>query len=125
MRNWISQLLGGGAAELPAGVPAEWAKALERQLERVDQIKGLRAGFARDALRFVLHGEHIAVLQEAAKNEEVCAAFGLAGYDNDEKKTAAMVVGLYGPFEAVPAPVMLRWAQLLAASLTQQHWGAM
>jgi hypothetical protein len=125
MRNWISQLLGGGAAELPAGVPAEWAKALEQQLARVDQIKGMRAGFGRDALRFVLHGDHIAVLQEAAKNEEVSAAFGLAGYYSDEKKMAAIVAGLYDPFEVVPAPVMLRWAQLLAASLNNQHWGTM
>ena len=124
MLGWIGQLL-GGAADLPAGVPAEWAKALDAQLSPIEKRKGVRAGFARDAMRFVLHGDSVAVLQEAAQNDEICAGLGLAGYVVDEKQAAAQRTGLYGMFESVPAEPMLRWAQLLAAALKPQHWGAM
>ncbi|MBP6748887.1 MAG: DUF4132 domain-containing protein [Xanthomonadaceae bacterium] len=125
MLGWISQLLGGGSADLPAGVPAEWAKALETQLSPLDKVKGLRAGFARDALRYVLHGEPLSVLQDAAQHDEICAGLGLAGYVSDEQKAAAQRAALYATFESIPVEVMLRWGQFLAASLKPQHWGAM
>ncbi len=125
MFNWISQLLGGQNLALPAGVSAEWAKALEAQLASIDDVKKLRSGLSRDAMAYVLQGEPSAVVHEAAQLQALAEVFGLTGY-SDRKKTAKTVLdGLYGDFEAVPAAVMLRWARLLNAPLKQVHWGSL
>lgn len=123
--NWISQKLGGGSVEVPAGVPAAWIKAVERQLDVVGKTRTVPSGFARDALAYVLRGDTLAVLQEAAQREHIGIGLGLAGHPQDEARQKALAAALYTGFEQIPQEVMLRWARLLGAALKPHHWGAL
>lgn len=108
MFKWVSNLLGGQSPELPEGVPTVWAERLEAVLK---QLGGELSG---QTLRFILHGEPLAVLQALKSNDKSSQQLGLTSYGGITPNKA---FDLYEHFEQIPPAIGLRWARVLDASL--------
>lgn len=108
MFKWVSNLLGGQSAELPEGVPTVWAERLE------EVLKQLGGDLSGQTLRFVLHGEPLAALQELKSNDKSSQQLGLTSYGGITPNKA---FDLYEHFEQIPPAIGLRWARVLDAAL--------
>lgn len=114
MLKWIAKLLGDASFDVPSGVPEVWVQRMELllyPLDSMDPPKG-RRGLAHDMLSFVLQGQPVAVLAEVTQNEAVAEHLHLFGYHYGHTGTAPDV---YEHFSALPPPIALRWARVLAA----------
>lgn len=113
MLKWIERVIGGRTVQVPEGVPAAWAEAVQNQLSHISKGKSkLRAGLAQDIFSYVMCESPISVLQEASSSNEMIQHLGIGNLIFNTQ--GAMAERLYKDFDAVPAEVMLRWARLLA-----------
>lgn len=116
MLNWLGKVLGGDAKGSD-GVPASWARQLESVLEAAEKRKGFgRNGLGRDLVGYVLREDPIAALSEVAKSDALASLLGLSwgGHGDDTAKQSRK---LYPGLHDVPPPVVVRWGQVLAASV--------
>jgi hypothetical protein len=120
MLKWIGKILGSGAADLPPGVPPEWAALLEKLVTPFDRLGGnkMRAGIAQDVFSYVLTGDPVSVLHEAGQGVEIGNYLQLLGFHYGSN--SHNLPDVYATIGAVPAPVVLRWARLLEACLATQ-----
>lgn len=119
MLKWISKILSGNSVELPSGVPEAWVEQLELLLQSVENLpNGGRSGLAHDMLTYVLYGDSVSVLNEVGQHKEISEYLRLtSSYSHGTEKSLSE---LYRNFEAVPAPIALRWARLLDACVPTQ-----
>src|SRR5689334_12795387 len=112
--KWLAGLLENSNVELPDGVPQSWANTIQERLTPVDQPKNgaKRPGLARDILAFTLTGEPRAILHEISQSTVVGEQLQVVGYHFGKTELG----DLYKDFDAVPAPVALRWAHVLEAA---------
>lgn len=117
MLKWIAELLGGGAIDLPPGVPKLWAQRMEALLAPLDSVEGGkgRKGIARDILGFVLQGDPMAVLNEVGQRPEIGEHLRLTGYHYG--RGSPELPDVFEHFGALPPDVALRWARVLEASV--------
>jgi len=104
------------AAELPQGVPAEWAKRLRQALEPLEKAGGtsFRSGLAADIFGYVLTGEPAGIPGEVAQHPVIGECLQITGFRYPQPKSP-----VYEGLESVPVPVILRWARLLEACAAQ------
>jgi hypothetical protein len=116
MLKWVAKLLGDNI-ELPPDVPEIWTERLQKLLEPLEKVEGTkgRKGLAQDILRFVLHGEPMAVLSEVAQRPEVAERFRLTGYHYGGETRE--LPDVFEHLHLVPAATALRWARVLEASV--------
>ncbi|PND38473.1 hypothetical protein C1O66_13720 [Paucibacter aquatile] len=108
MFKWVNNLQRGQSADLPEGVSSAWAERLE------EVLKQLGGDLSGQTLRFVLHGEPLAVLQALKSSDKSSQQLGLTSYGGI---TPNKVFDLYEHFEQIPPAVGLRWARVLDAAL--------
>ena len=120
MRDWISKILGGSSGGSAEGVPAQWARRLDKWLERVEKLDATQtpAGTADDIRSYLFTGEPVSVLGVVGQSVAVGEALGMIGFFHGRE--ADQFPDLYEHFEALPAPIGLRWAKLLDASVAPQ-----
>ncbi len=112
MLKWIGNVLGGKSAELPDGVPQEWARRLQALVDPIDKLKDC-SGTARNILSYVMSGEPVSVLYDAGKKPQIGECLRITGYHYGQKKNDQP--GVYEHFDQVPVSVMLRWAKFMEA----------
>jgi hypothetical protein len=120
--NWLGKALGGNAKGAD-GVPAAWAKQLEAAMEAADKrMPTVRKGVAKDVVGFVLRENPIAALAEVGRSDAFAACFGLTYGGGDDVPMLSRK--LYPQMHEVPPAVVMRWGQVLAASVgtRSQHW---
>lgn len=110
-----------GSISLPADIPGDWAACLEQAFAPLAQSKIQNgAALARDAVRFVLTGDPVAVLVALAADRDVAGELNIstrrARYGGEKPP-------VYGALAAVPVPVALRLARALAAAADFTHGG--
>lgn len=116
MLNWLGKVLGGGAKRSD-GVPASWARQLETLLDKADALKPIgRRGLGRDLIGYVLREDPIAVLSEVSQSQGLAPLFGLSwGHAGTEGPLLSRK--LYPGLHEVPHDVVVRWGNVLAASV--------
>lgn len=115
MLKWVGKLLGGASIAVPADVPVDWVKQLEKALEPIAKLKVPAS--SDELLAYVCLGEPTGVLHAATTHAEYGAAFELTQWSGRDGRQRP----LYEQISGVPVRVGLRWARLLEAATSSQH----
>lgn len=113
MLNWLNNLVGKASGSGGDAAVSEWKNRLDSQLKAIDKLpagKG-RPGLRQDLIGYVIAGEPMSALAELAKYPGVGEAIGWTGYNRDEQRSKV----LYENFDALPAPIGVRWGLALDA----------
>ncbi len=120
IKGWLSKIVGGGAPEVPADVPAEWAERLAKAVAVLNELEhgDKRPNLANDVLRYVFQGEAVGVLHDLAKLYSPAQKLRLFGNYGLDKPFDSEI---YAQIHQVPLPVILRWARVLTAAAKAQQ----